>query len=94
MAAISDLHLATKVPGLGKTEACFNAWMSSKTYALCESSQHAWDCCLQLGFFSIVGIPLFKALVDLFPEAKPVLDGVTANFHHWEAATELADLPT
>ena len=27
----------------------------------------------QLGVFSIVGIPLFKALVELFPEAQPVL---------------------
>ena len=48
---------------------------------------------LQMGFFSIVGIPLFKAMVDLFPEAQPVLDGVLANYHHWEVATPNADLP-
>ncbi|DBA79888.1 TPA: hypothetical protein ACH3X1_008213 [Trebouxia sp. C0004] len=33
----------------------------------------------QLGFFSIVGIPLFKAMVDLFEDAKPMLDGVLAT---------------
>lgn len=55
--------------------------------------QNVCCCAVQLGFFSIVGIPLFKAFVDLFGDAKPVLDGVTTNFHHWEAATELDDLP-
>ena len=48
---------------------------------------------LQLGFFSIVGIPMFKAIVDLFPDAQPMLDGVLANYNHWEAATPDADLP-
>ncbi len=47
----------------------------------------------QLGFFSIVGIPLFKAMVDLFADAKPMLDGVLANYAHWENNTDLADLP-
>ncbi|KAL0019791.1 hypothetical protein WJX77_003107 [Trebouxia sp. C0004] len=47
----------------------------------------------QLGFFSIVGIPLFKAIVDLFEDAKPMLDGVLANYAHWENNTDLADLP-
>lgn len=47
----------------------------------------------QMGFFSIVGIPLFKAMVDLFEDARPMLDGVLANYHHWENNTELADLP-
>ncbi len=48
---------------------------------------------LQLGFFSIVGIPMFKAMADLFEEATPMLDGVLANYRHWEAATPDADLP-
>ena len=48
---------------------------------------------LQIGFFSIVGIPLFKAMAELFEESKPMLDGVIANHHHWEAATPDADLP-
>ncbi|KAL3144948.1 hypothetical protein ABBQ32_003454 [Trebouxia sp. C0010 RCD-2024] len=47
----------------------------------------------QMGFFSIVGIPLFKAMAELFEESKPMLDGVLANYHHWEAATPDADLP-
>ena len=48
---------------------------------------------LQMGFFSIVGIPLFKAMAELFEESKPMLDGVLANYHFWEAATPDADLP-
>lgn len=50
-------------------------------------------CCvsaLQLGFFNIVGIPLFKAMADLFEDAQPVLDGVLANFKVWESATDEA----
>jgi len=48
---------------------------------------------MQTGFFSIVGIPLFKAMAELFEDAQPMLDGVLANYHHWEAATPEADLP-
>ena len=48
---------------------------------------------MQVGFFSIVGIPLFKAMAELFEDAQPMLDGVLANYHHWEAATPEADLP-
>ena len=31
--------------------------------------------------FSAVGIPLFKSLIELFPEAQPLLDGVLGNYH-------------
>ena len=48
---------------------------------------------MQLGFFNIVGIPLFKTMVELFPESQPMLDGVLANFHHWEVGTSDEDLP-
>ena len=48
---------------------------------------------LQLGFFQIVGIPLFKAMADLFPDAQPMLDGVLTNFQHWELGTPMEDLP-
>ena len=44
----------------------------------------------QLGFFNIVGTPMFKALVDLFPDAQPILDGVQANYAQWEQAAALA----
>lgn len=44
----------------------------------------------QMGFFSIVGIPLFQALTDLFKDAQPMLDGVLANYKHWEAASQAA----
>lgn len=39
---------------------------------------------LQLGFFSIVGIPMFRAITDLFKDAQPMLDGVLANYRSWE----------
>ena len=48
---------------------------------------------MQMGFFSIVGIPLFKSMAELFAEAKPMLDGVLANYRHWEAATPDANPP-
>ena len=45
----------------------------------------------QMGFFNIVGTPMFKALVELFPEAQPILDGVNANYNQWaEAAANSA----
>ncbi|KAL3155900.1 putative 3',5'-cyclic phosphodiesterase pde-3 [Trebouxia sp. C0010 RCD-2024] len=47
----------------------------------------------QLGFFNIVGIPLFKSFTELFPEAQPMLDGVLDNFKHWELGTAMEDLP-
>jgi len=40
-----------------------------------------------MGFFNIVGIPLFKTMVELFEDAQPMLDGVLTNFRHWEAGT-------
>lgn len=43
---------------------------------------------MQLGFFNIVGIPLFKSMADLFEDARPMLDGVLENFRHWEAGAE------
>ena len=49
----------------------------------------------QLGFFNIVGTPMFKALVDLFPDAQPMLDGVQANYAQWEqAAAQATKSPT
>lgn len=40
---------------------------------------------LQLGFFSIVGIPLFKAITELFKDAQPMMDG--EQHHTFECAT-------
>ena len=34
----------------------------------------------QIGFFSIVGIPLFQTLADLFEATAPLLAGVMANY--------------
>lgn len=41
---------------------------------------------LQIGFFSIVGIPMYKAMVAAFEDARPLLDGVMGNYKCWEAA--------
>ena len=60
---------------------------------LMDRSQQGGMTRSQLGFFSIVGIPLFRSMVDLFEDAKPMLDGVLANYAHWENNTDLADLP-
>ena len=45
-------------------------------------------CLLQLGFFNIVGLPLFKAMAELFEDSQPMLDGVLGNLKLWEAAAE------
>ncbi|KAL0020928.1 hypothetical protein WJX77_011898 [Trebouxia sp. C0004] len=38
----------------------------------------------QVGFFNIVGLPLFKAMADVFEDSAPLYEG--ANFQAWEAA--------
>ena len=47
-----------------------------------------------MGFFSIVGLPMFKAMVDVFEGAQPMLEGVMANYRNWEAAAAAADTPS
>ena len=46
---------------------------------------------LQLGFLNIVGIPLFKAMAELFEGTQPMLDGVLANYKQWEAAAQASE---
>ncbi len=46
--------------------------------------------CAQVGFFNIVGLPLFRAMVGLFPNAQPMLDGALVNYHEWEKAVGTA----
>ena len=48
----------------------------------------ACNCLLQLGFFNIVGLPLIRAMAELFEESQPMLDGVLANLHLWEASVD------
>ena len=48
---------------------------------------------VQLGFRNVVGIPLFKAMAELFEGTQPMLEGVLANFRQWEAAAKTADAP-
>lgn len=40
---------------------------------------HYWYVCASQVSLSVAGIPLFRAIVDLFEDAKPILDGVLAN---------------
>ena len=45
----------------------------------------------QMGFFNIVGTPMFKAMVELFPDVQPMLEHVQANYNQWaEAAAQSA----
>ena len=48
---------------------------------------------VQLEFLNIVGIPLFKAMAELFEGTQPMLEGVLANYRQWEAAGKVADAP-
>ena len=48
---------------------------------------------VQLGFLNIVGIPLFKAMAELFEGTQPLLDGVLANYRQWEMAARSSDGP-
>jgi len=55
------------------------------SYDVVEDRPALW---LQLGFFNIVGLPLFKAMAELFEEAQPMLEGVMANLRLWEQAAD------
>ena len=45
----------------------------------------------QLGFFNIVGAPIFMAVIELFEDAQPMMQGLQANYHHWESG-KIAEL--
>ena len=47
-----------------------------------------------MGFFTIVGLPMFKAMADVFEGAKPMLEGVMSNYRAWESAAAAADVPS
>lgn len=70
--------------------------MKLSAYQLLMRKHRAYSACccwcVQLGFFSIVGMPLFKAMTDLFDGCQPLLDGVLANFRAWEKAAEVTDV--
>lgn len=44
-----------------------------------------------MGFFEIVALPLVKAYVSQFPDAKPLLDGAMSNYNLWHAAAAEGD---
>ena len=37
-----------------------------------------------MSFFSIVCIPLFKSMTDIFEDTRPMLQGVMENYKMWE----------
>lgn len=50
---------------------------------------------MQLGFFTIVGLPMFKAVADVFEGARPMLENVMGNYRMWEAAAaDVAPAPS
>ena len=40
---------------------------------------------VQVGFFEIVAMPLFKSYVEFVPASQPMLDGVKANYQYWHS---------
>lgn len=49
---------------------------------------------LQMSFFSIVGIPLFKSITDIFEDTRPMLQGVMENYKMWEKEAAIAAATT
>ncbi|KAJ9521275.1 hypothetical protein QJQ45_022997, partial [Haematococcus lacustris] len=47
----------------------------------------------QVGFFEFVALPLFTNFTARFTAAKPLLRGVMANYHHWQAQATVAAEP-
>lgn len=46
---------------------------------------------MQIGFFNIVGQPLFSAVAELCEDAKPMLEGVQENLKFWESESLAAE---
>ena len=55
-----------------------------------QAAQAEAGICLQIGFFNIVGKPLFQAMTDVFEDCQPMMDGVLANLRYWETAVNEA----
>ena len=50
-----------------------------------EAHARLGSCCsTQVGFFNIVGMPLFQAIADVFPDMKPLLATLVGNYRMWE----------
>lgn len=46
---------------------------------------------MQVGFFEIVALPLFKQYVEMMPMAQPMLDAVKANYKYWHNVHHMYD---
>ena len=42
---------------------------------------------LQVGFFEIVGVPLYRNFAAVFQQARPLLDGMADNLSMWRSET-------
>lgn len=52
------------------------------SFLMDRSKQGASD--TQVGFFDFVVLPLFRELVGVFPDARPMLSNVEANYEQWK----------
>ena len=52
---------------------------------------HFLSLALQVGFFQIVGLPLFKAMADVFEDTRPLYEGAMANCQAWQDAVAADD---
>ena len=46
---------------------------------------------VQVGFFEIVALPLFKGYVEHIPAAQPMLDAIKANYQYWHGVHHVHD---
>ncbi|KAK9819731.1 hypothetical protein WJX72_001710 [[Myrmecia] bisecta] len=61
-----------------------------KVSALMDRSNKGGITRSQVGFFNIVGIPLFQSFVEVFEGAQPLLDNAVQNYRMWQAAEQAA----
>lgn len=65
-------------------QGCKNDWAH-------ESQLTTPGIAMQVGFFEIVALPLFKGYVELIPAAQPMLDAIKANYQHWHEVHHVHD---
>ncbi len=67
-------------------DACCASEIPSADLAVTAGFQCHFAPVVQVGFSNIVGLPLFKAMADVFEDSAPLYEGALANFQAWEAA--------
>ena len=46
--------------------------------------------CMQVGFFEVIALPLFKSLVTVTPGAQAMLNAANVNYCKWRSYTNAA----